>query len=172
MNTHATTITGLFKSEEETLAAIHEIRENGWQVKEVRSPVPADRIAEALGRRKSRVGWFTLTGGVIGFFSGFSLAAFTATRWNLIVSGKPVLSWIPFFIIAFEFTILFAVFGNVLGLLTQAGLPAKAYETNYHEECSGDMYGIEAVADPGQAERLEEVIGRTGTVKKSGPMDG
>jgi molybdopterin-containing oxidoreductase family membrane subunit len=171
MNTHATTITGLFKSEEETLAAIHEIRENGWQVKEVRSPVPADRIAEALGRRKSRVGWFTLTGGVIGFFSGFSLPAFTATRWSLIVSGKPVLSWIPFFIIAFEFTILFAVFGNVLGLLTQTGLPAKEYETNYHEECSGDMYGIEAVADPGQTQRLKEVIRRTGTVKNSGPMD-
>ncbi len=171
MDTHATTVTGLFTNEEETLAAIHEIREHGWQVKEVRSPVPADRIAQALGRRKSRVGWFTLTGGAIGFFSGFSLAAFTATRWSLIVSGKPVLSWIPFFIIAFEFTILFAVFGNVLGLLTQTGLPAKAYETNYHVECSGDMYGIEAVADPGQEERLEEVIRRTGTVKNTGPMD-
>lgn len=171
MDTDTTTITALFTSEEETLDAIREIREHGWQVTEVRSPVPADRIAEVLGRKKSRVGWFTLTGGVIGFFSGFSLAAFTATRWNLIVSGKPVLSWIPFFIIAFEFTILFAVFGNVLGLLTQLGLPEKEYETNYHEECSGDMYGIEAVADPGQAERLAEVMRRTGTVKKSGPMD-
>ncbi|MFO7752242.1 MAG: quinol:electron acceptor oxidoreductase subunit ActD, partial [Desulfobacteraceae bacterium] len=86
MNTHATTITALFKSEEDTLAAIREIREHGWQVTEVRSPVPAERIAEALGRGKSRVGWFTFAGGVIGFFSGFSLAAFTATRWDLIVS--------------------------------------------------------------------------------------
>ncbi len=171
MNTHATTITALFKSEEDTLAAIREIREHGWQVTEVRSPVPAERIAEALGRGKSRVGWFTFAGGVIGFFSGFSLAAFTATRWDLIVSGKPVLSWIPFFIIAFEFTILFAVFGNVLGLLTQLGLPEKDYETNYHEECSGDMYGIEAVADQSEAERLKEVVGRTGTVKRADRMD-
>ena len=78
---------------------------------------------DALDLKKSRVGWFTLAGGILGFLSGFALAVFAATRWNLIVGGKPVVAWVPFFIVGFEFTVLFAVLGNIVGLLTQTGLP-------------------------------------------------
>jgi len=111
------------------------------------------------------VGWFTLTGGIIGFFSGFLLAVFTATRWNLIVGGKPILSWIPFFVIAFEFTILFAIFGNVLGILTQVGLPDKDYEKNYEPECSGSLYGIEVASAPKDVAGLKDLLRRTGSLK-------
>jgi hypothetical protein len=62
----------------------------------------------------------------------FSLAAFTSLRWSLIVSGKPVVALVPFFIVGFEFTILFAVFGNVLGLISQARLPR--FETPPYDE--------------------------------------
>ena len=165
MNQETTIVTGLFKTRQETLAAIDKIHEGGWRVCEVHSPIPDTGINRALGRKESRVGWFTLTGGIIGFFSGFSLAAFTATRWSLIVSGKPILSWIPFFIVAFEFTILFAVFGNVLGVLTQAQLPARGWEANYHPESSGDMYGIEVTADPETVDSLKSLLHRTGSLK-------
>ena len=62
-------------------------------------------------------------GGLLGFFTGFALAIFTAVQWDLIVSGKPIISLIPFFIVGFEFTILFSVFGNVIGLLVCSRLP-------------------------------------------------
>lgn len=163
MSTDAIT-TGLFKSEKETLAAIEKIQQKGFTVKEVHSPIPSNSIARALGRKKSKVGWFTLTGGIIGFFAGFALAVFTATRWNLIVSGKPIVSWIPFFVIAFECTILFAVFGNVLGVLTQVGLPQKNYEKNYAPKCSGDMYGIQVASKPGEVDSLKDLLNRTGSL--------
>jgi molybdopterin-containing oxidoreductase family membrane subunit len=105
--------------------------------------------------RKSRVGWFTLAGGIIGFFTGFLLAGFTATRWSLIVSGKPIVALVPFFIVGFEFTILFAVFGNVIGLITQANLPKFNYSQDYAPECSADQYGILAACGPEETGELE-----------------
>lgn len=166
MSQDATIVTGLFKTQKEILAAIEKIQEQGWQVKEVHSPIPSSAINKALGRKKSRIGWFTLTGGITGFFSGFALAVFTATRWNLIVSGKPIVSWIPFFVIAFECTILFAVLGNVLGILTQVGLPEKDYEKNYSPECSGDMYGIQVSSPPEDVDSLKDLLHRTGSLKE------
>jgi molybdopterin-containing oxidoreductase family membrane subunit len=154
MSADSLSMTGLFESEEETLSAIQEIRERGWQVEEVFSPIPSSKISKALNRKKSIVGWFTLTGGITGFISGFSLAILTATRWSLIVSGKPIASWIPFFIIAFEFTILFAVLGNIVGLITQLNLPAKIDE-NYNPVCSGSFYGVQAQTTSKEFEKLK-----------------
>ena len=166
MSTDAIIVTGLFNTQEETLAAVEKIQENGFQVTEIHSPIPSSALARVLGREKSNIGWFTLTGGIIGFFSGFSLAVFTATRWSLIVSGKPILSWIPFFVIAFEFTILFAVLGNVLGVITQVGLPDTDYEKNYDPECSGSLYGIEVASAPQDVDSLKDLLHRTGSLKE------
>jgi molybdopterin-containing oxidoreductase family membrane subunit len=166
MSADAIIVTGLYNTQEETLAAVKKIQEKGFEVREVHSPIPSDALARALGRKKSRIGWFTLTGGIIGFFSGFALAVFTSTRWDLIVSGKPIISWIPFFVIAFEFTILFAVLGNVLGIVTQVGLPDPDYEKNYDPECSGSMYGIEVASTPEDADSLRDLLDHTGSIKK------
>ncbi len=166
MNTDAITITGLFKTQEDILAVIDKVQEKGFKVKEVHSPIPSSKINTALGRSKSKVGWFTLCGGITGFFSGFALALFTSTRWDLIVSGKPIVSWIPFFVIAFEFTILFAVFGNVIGILTQVDLPAKEYEKNYAPECSGHLYGVEIDSAPENVDSLKELLQRSGSLKE------
>lgn len=163
-------VLGLFKTEEETLAAIRKIREAGWLVHDVHSPIPSHRITDEFISKKSRVGWFTLCGGILGFFSGFGLAIFTATRWSLIVSGKPIVSLIPFFIVGFEFTILFAVFGNVLGMLTQVGLPAIHDTRLYHPDCSGDAYGLVASAPSARLEDLKRFLAECGAeVIEPGP---
>ncbi|WP_054700550.1 quinol:electron acceptor oxidoreductase subunit ActD [Desulfosarcina cetonica] len=93
-------IMGIFASENGAANAIDRLRETPWTIERVHSPIPSHTIEQALELPKSRVGWFTLGGGIIGFFTGFLLAAFTATRWSLIVSGKPVVALVPFFIVA------------------------------------------------------------------------
>jgi molybdopterin-containing oxidoreductase family membrane subunit len=109
----------------------------------------------ALDLKKSKVGWFTLIGGIIGFSSGFALAVFCSVQWNLIVSGKPIISLIPFFIVGFEFTVLFAVFGNVIGLLTQTRLPSFKGMDYYDPRCSGEHFGVLAACEPMQQESLK-----------------
>ena len=133
---------GIFNTEEEAASAIRGLREAAFTVERVYSPIPSHAIADALDLPPSKVGLFTLAGGITGFFTGFFLTWFTATRWSLMVSGKPVVAWIPFFIVAFEFTILFAVFGTVLGFISQARLPRLTIDEQYDPRFSGHNFGV------------------------------
>lgn len=133
---------GIFSTEEDAATAIRGLREAAFTVERVYSPIPSHVIADALDLPPSKVGLFTLAGGITGFFTGFFLTWFTATRWSLMVSGKPVVAWIPFFIVAFEFTILFAVFGTVLGFISQARLPRLTIDEQYDPRFSGHNFGV------------------------------
>jgi molybdopterin-containing oxidoreductase family membrane subunit len=142
MTTDRISIMGIFSTEDQTASAIRGLRQSSYHLERVHSPIPSHLIADALQLPKSKVGWFTLAGGVVGFFTGFLFAAFTATRWSLIVSGKPVVALVPFFIVGFEFTILFAVFGNVLGIISQARLPRFKVSKGYESGFSGNRFGV------------------------------
>ncbi len=169
MATERVSIMGLFDSETKTAEAIRELRASAFAVERVHTPIPSHAIADALALPKSKVGWFTLAGGIIGFLSGFALAAFTATRWNLIVSGKPVVALVPFFIVGFEFTILFAVFGNVLGIISQARLPRFKTDRCYDERLTGDRFGVLASCPPGQQSGLQQFFESKGAEIKAFP---
>ncbi len=142
MATEPTRLMGLFDKEEQAVSAIRSLRDDGFTLERVHGPIPSHLIADALALPKSRVGWFTLAGGITGFLAGFLLAIFTATRWHLIVSGKPVVALVPFVIVGFEFTILFAVFGNVLGLISQARLPRFGPIAPYDPRLTGHKFGV------------------------------
>ena len=145
---------GVFRSEDRAVSAVKAFEETPWDVMEVHSPFPNHEIMQGLARKRSPVGLFTLAGGIIGFFSGIGLSIFTATRWHLVVSGKPVVALIPFLIVGFEFTILFAVFGNIIGLLSQARLPEFKSLEHHDPRCSGDHFGILASCKEGEEESL------------------
>lgn len=153
---------GLFRNEDQIVDAIKGLTDSPFRFMRAHSPIPSHKIMDALKLKKSKVGWFTLVGGILGFFSGFALAIFTATRWNLIVSGKPIISLIPFFIVGFEFTVLFAVFGNVIGLLTQTRLPSFKGLELYDPRCSGEHFGLVAACAPEQTEDLAAFFRQNG----------
>jgi molybdopterin-containing oxidoreductase family membrane subunit len=153
---------GVFPDESGAVAAVGALQEASFAVEKVFSPIPSHRLADALKVKKSMAGWFTLVGGIIGFFAGFLLAIFTATRWGLIVGGKPVISLVPFVIVGFEFTILFAVFGNVLGFLFFADLPRFGWSRRYDSRLSGEHYGVLAACPADREEELAELIARNG----------
>lgn len=172
MATERIALMGIFDSEARAASAIRGLRDTDYALERVHSPIPSHTIAEALKLPKSRVGWFTLAGGILGFFSGFSLAVFTATRWSLIVGGKPVVALVPFFIVGFEFTILFAVFGNVLGLISQARLPrfkiAKAHDPRF----TGDRFGVLASCEVSQQNGLSRFFEAEGAeIKTYAPQE-
>jgi molybdopterin-containing oxidoreductase family membrane subunit len=148
-------VMGLFTDEKKAVSAIEGIKDSPWKLHRVNSPIPSHNISDALELKKSKVGYFTLAGGITGFFSGFLLAAFTAAQWHLIVSGKPVIALVPFFIVGFEFTILFAIFGNVVGLIHQMRLPEFKGLEQYDPRCSGHHFGITASCKADDLERLK-----------------
>lgn len=143
-------VLGLFKDEALAAAAIESLVASPWKLQAVNSPFPSERILKAVKARKSKVGYFTLAGGIIGFLSGIGLATYTSLQWNLIVSGKPVVAVIPYLIVGFEFTVLFAVFGNIVGLLTQTRLPEYESVSTYDPKCSGEHFGVLVSCEEGQ----------------------
>ena len=153
---------GLFRQEDQVVSTIAELKASAFELVRVHSPIPAHKLMDALKLKKSAVGWFTLVGGILGFCAGFALASFCATRWNLIVSGKPVVAIIPFIIVGFEFTILFSVFGNVLGLLVLGGLPNYRDLKYYDPRCSGEHFGVLASCEDNQQEGLKDVFQKHG----------
>jgi molybdopterin-containing oxidoreductase family membrane subunit len=151
-------VLGLFRKEGAATAAVEALAEKAWIVERAYSPIPSGTLADALKLKTSRVGYFTLAGGIFGFFFGFVLAGFTATRWDLIVSGKPVVALVPFFIVGFEFTILFAVFGNIIGMLTRARLPDWRTDRFYDVRCSGEHFGVLASCPEGEEKDLAGLL--------------
>jgi len=137
-----TCIMGLFRDDGQAARAIQDLEPAGFSFMRAHSPIPSHKIMEALKLKKGRVGWFTLAGGILGFLSGFALAIFCSVQWDLIVGGKPIVSLIPFFIVGFEFTILFSVFGNVIGLLVCSRLPDYEGLELYDSRCSGEHFGV------------------------------
>jgi molybdopterin-containing oxidoreductase family membrane subunit len=162
MGSERIAIMGIFNNETQTASAIRGLRDCAYSVERVHSPIPSHVIADALQLPKSKVGWFTLAGGITGFFAGFLLAAFTATRWDIMVGGKPIVALVPFVIVGFEFTILFAVFGNVLGLISQARLPRFTVAPGYDPTFSGDRFGVLASCAAEEKSRLSDFFREQG----------
>jgi molybdopterin-containing oxidoreductase family membrane subunit len=157
-----TYIMGLFKDEDQVVSTVEAFKDSPFELEGVNTPYPNHKILDALKLKKSKVGYFTLAGGILGFFTGFGLAIFCATKWGLIVSGKPVISLIPFFIVGFEFTILFAVFGNIIGLLALGGLPSFKGLKYYDSRCSADHFGILATCAAEQGDGLKNFFRQQG----------
>ena len=60
--TAETCIMGLFTDDAKAARAIQELPALGFGFRRAHGPLPSRRIAEALGLKKSKVGWFTLVG--------------------------------------------------------------------------------------------------------------
>lgn len=155
-------VIGAFESQDDAAAAVAAIQASAFRLRRVNMPIPSHKILDAMKLKKSRAGYFTLAGGIFGFISGILLAAFTAQRWGLVVSGKPVLAVLPFMIVGFEFTILFAVFGNLLGFLVLAGMPRFKASRHYDPRFSGHHFGILASCSPGEEDDLKRFIEERG----------
>jgi molybdopterin-containing oxidoreductase family membrane subunit len=155
-------IMGLFKDEDQVVAAINDLKQSSYKFIRVNIPFPSHKIMDALKLKKSMVGWFTLGGGIFGFLGGFALAIYTATQWDLIVSGKPIVAIVPFVVVGFEATILCAVFGNILGLLIQGRLPSFKGLKYYDPRCSGEHFGILASCAAEQEDGLKNFFRQQG----------
>lgn len=162
-------VMGLFEDEDQAAAAVVDLEATPFEVEDINCPIPSHKLMHAAKVKKSRVGWYTLTGGIIGFFTGFLLAIYSSVQWDLIVGGKPVIALVPFVIVGFEFTILFAVFGNIAGLITETKLPAYKALEQHDIRVTGNYFGVVATCDQSERESLEEFFSGRGALVKVFP---
>ena len=162
MANETTTLTALFEEDTEAARAIRELESPSWRLERACGPVPSEEIHRALGEKKTPVGWFTLAGGAAGLVCGYAVASFTSLRWELIVSGKPVVALVPFLIVGFELAVLFAVLATVIGLILHTGLPAYGDVEDNPEECTADRFGLVVQCPTGESSRLQAFLEERG----------
>jgi molybdopterin-containing oxidoreductase family membrane subunit len=116
----------LFDDKEAFLAKLRELVAPGVPPRRIRicMPIPVREALHLLKTPPSPLRFFTFTGAFAGTAAGFGFTIYTVWSWPLMTGGKPLVSWPPFTIIAFELTILFGAIASLLGFLWLNRLPS------------------------------------------------
>jgi hypothetical protein len=155
-------VVGVFPFLDELLACIARVRKTPFRIEDVYSPTPRHEIQEALRTKPSPIRYFTLIGGGVGALLGLALAAYAHVQWNLITGGKPVLAWVPFFVIAFESCILVSVLSTLVGLSIMTRLPRSRLPDTYDPRFSQDRFGIVISCDENEQETVSRLLKEAG----------
>jgi hypothetical protein len=134
-------VMAVFRYADDLLRALSALETLGTEVM-VYSPSGASEVQRFLKKGPSPVRYYTFFGGLFGLISGFSLAVYTVLQWKFVVSGKPVIPWVPFVIVGFEFLILCGFLISFAGLLIHAGLPRFKLPVHYDPRFSDDRFGL------------------------------
>lgn len=154
----AAQVTGIFAEEEACAGAIVALRAAGLDAARVFSPFASEKVAEALGVRRSPVRFWVLLGGLAGCAGGFALTIGLSTLYPHRTAGMPIVSLPPFVIIAFELTILCGALSGVLGFLVHGRLPRAAPVPGYRVEFTNDRFGVVVVCTAAEVARVDGVL--------------
>lgn len=128
---------GLLAEFDTAAAIMHaaiECRDAGFKKWDVYTPFPIHGMDDAMGVKKSLVGWFTFAGGFTGFFTGMSMIWFmNKFDYPLVVGGKPLFTPLFAFPVSYELTILLGSFGTLFGMFLLNRLP-KLYNPLFKNE--------------------------------------
>lgn len=110
------------------LAAVHDLRQSGYERLEAYTSHPIEGLSEALGVLPgpfySRIPFWVLLGGLCGGFGTLALQYYSAViSYPINVGGRPDASWPAFIPAALEMTLLFAAIFGVVAMLVGNGLP-------------------------------------------------
>ena len=82
-----------FDTTADILSASAKVRDAGFRRWDAYTPFPVHGLDEAMGLKKSPVGWFTFCGGVTGLTLGyFMIWWMNAYDYPIVVGGKPLFS--------------------------------------------------------------------------------
>ena len=98
-----------FDDSHELMKAADAAREAGYVNMDAYPPVPVHGLDETLGRKRSKLPYIVLCGGITGLCLGFALQVWVSCiEYPVNVGGRPFFSWPSFIPVAYECTILFA----------------------------------------------------------------
>jgi hypothetical protein len=114
----------VFADPEALVEAARGMRERGYRRMDAFSPFPMKELDEILEIPPTRLPWAVLAGGIAGAALVYTLIWYSVEiDYPINVGGRPLHSWPPFVVIAFEAGILGAALAGFLGMLAANGLP-------------------------------------------------
>lgn len=128
------TIIAEFKDPGDLLHAAEKLHQAGYTKFDCHSPFPIHGMDQAMGLKRSPLGYIIGVMGTIGFLSMVSLTYYTnIIGYPMVISGKPYFSWQAFIPIFFAITILLSAFGAFFGMLAVNQLP-KLFHPLFNSE--------------------------------------
>lgn len=159
-----------FDSPEALVEAARAVRAHGFTRVDACTPFPVHGLDEALGLRRSPLGWFALAAAAVGVAAALLLQWWTgAVDYPLVVGGKPFFALWPSVPITFELAVLLAAFATVFGMLALNGLP-RLYHPLFEDEefrrASDDRFvlAVEATDPMFHATETPALLNRAGAL--------
>jgi len=150
-----TTIWGLiveFDGPEALLRAARGLHDAGYRNFECHSPFPIHGIDQALGEKRSKIGYIAGVMALVGGTAAITLQGWTsAINYPLVISGKPFFSYQAFFPITFAIAVLFAAAGSLIAMigLINMRLHHPLFNSENFKRVSDDAFFISIkAADP------------------------
>lgn len=162
MNNNSLTVSGVYEHVDSLIAAIKELQTSGHKDYTVYSPVPHHELEEIAGGAESKVGYFSMTGGALGWIVGLGLTAGTAILLPLIVGGKPIISFVPFYVIGFELTILLGGLFTVFAFLVLGRLSKAVRKEPFNPKFAEDRFGLVVSCSEGARSEIENILRANG----------
>lgn len=132
-----------FDTPADLMHAASTTRDAGYRKFDCHSPFPIHGMDDAMGLKRSSVGYIVGIMAIIGATVGFFLQTWvTTSAYPLVISGKPLFSWQAYIIITFALFVLFGAFGAVFGMFRLNRLPRWHHPLFYSEQ-------MKAVTDDG-----------------------
>ena len=144
--------------------SIRDLKSSGFETITTHTPCSLNEIEEALGYPQSRVPFFTLAGGILGFGIAVALMGYMALDWVLPVSAKPVVSIPTMGPIAFEISVLMAIFFTIAAMVligwrdTLAHPVPKSQKYKTYNRFMRDRFGLVICCKMDDLSKVESIL--------------
>ena len=94
----------------------------------------------------------------------YSLTSWMSLDWVLPVSNKPIVSLLPYTIIAFEMMVLLSAYGTIAGIIVLAFLETRKYtfpqssKFKNYDRFTHDRFGLVVRCEKEELVKLEKII--------------
>ncbi|MBZ9797274.1 DUF3341 domain-containing protein [Mesorhizobium sp. ES1-4] len=142
-----------FADPEALTQAARAMRDKGYRRMDAFSPFEVRGLAQILGMPRTRMPWAVLAGGMAGGLLVYALILYSVEiDYPVNVGGRPLHSWPPFTVIAFEAAILGAALAGFVAMLWANGLPRYHHPVfnakTFTYARGGKFYLLIEAADP------------------------
>ncbi len=123
-----------FESTSALLHAAEKVRSAGYTKFDCHSPFPIHGMDDAMGLKRSPLGYIVGVAGTLGLLGMITLTWWTSTvDYRFLISGKPFFSWQAYIPVIFAITVLCSAFGAFFGMLSLNQLP-KLFHPVFNSE--------------------------------------